>query len=276
MRPLLSLLAVSLLGAPGLPGQGSQPHLILSLFTGVRAGRRIWTLNDQPVVAYQSTTSGLVQNGRLDTLDLERRVASGFVVGASGAYFPSPHLGFEGEVAFLGMTVESRCSIRQSQPPVTGDIDPELCNSLQGQAVTTSAVSFGVGMVGRLAPASKTYPYVRLNAGLIARTRSTIEMLVTYTDPNQGLNPVTLVADSSPANLALHGTVGAGLVFRLGTGYQLRLEGRDVIALLDQVTGRADPSSGTLVPPRTGSFFHNFALTVALDVILEPSRRRRY
>jgi hypothetical protein len=76
--------------------------------------------------------------------------------------------------------------------------------------------------------------------------------------------------------MALHGTVAAGLAFRLGTGYQLRLEGRDVITLLDQVTGPADPSSGTLVPPRSGHVFHNFAFTVALDVILEQSHRRRY
>jgi hypothetical protein len=272
----LSLLAVSLLGAPWLRAQGSRPHLILSIFTGVRAGRRVWTLSDQPIVAYQSIGSQLIQAGQFDTLDLERRVASGFVAGASGTYFPGPHIGFEGEVAFIGMTTESRCSIRQSQPPVIADIDPELCSSLQGQAVAMSAVSFGVGVVGRLAPGSRTYPYVRVNAGLIARTRSTIEMLATYTDPNGGVNPVTLVTDSTPANMALHGTVAAGLAFRFGTGYQLRLEGRDVITLLDQVTGRADPSSGTLMPLRSERFFHNFALTVALDVILEQSHRRRY
>jgi hypothetical protein len=271
-----ALLALALLGAPELRGQGSQPHLILSLFTGVRAGRRIWTLTDQPVVAYQGTASGLVQNGQFDTLDLERRVASGFVAGASGTYFPGPHIGFEGEVAFLGMTTESRCSIRQSQPPVTGDIDPEVCSSLQGQAVAMSAVSFGFGVVGRLAPASKTYPYARLNAGLIARSRSTIEMLGTYTDPNGIITPVTLVADTTPANVALHATAAVGLAFALGTGYQLRFEGRDVIAQLDQVSGRADPSSGTLALPHSGRFFHNFALTIALDVILQQSRRRRY
>jgi hypothetical protein len=269
----LSLLAVSLVGAPGLRSQASQPHLILSLSTGVRAGRKLWTLNDQPVIAY---TSGLIQNGQFDTLDLQRRIASGFVVGASGTYFPNPHVGIEGEVVFLGMTMESSCSIRQSQPPVTDDIGPELCNSLQGQAVATSAVSFGIGVVGRLAPGSKAYPYARLNAGVVARTRGTIEMLGTYTDPNGNITAITLIADTTPANVAFQGTVGAGLAFRLGTGYQLRLEGRDVIALLDRVTGRADPSSGTLAPPRSGRFFHNFALTVTLDVILEHSRRRRY
>lgn len=269
----LSLLTVSLLGASGLRGQASEPHLILSLFTGVRAGHRIWTLHDQPIVAY---TSALVPSGQFDTLNLDRRVSSGFVAGASGAYFPGPHVGFEGEVAFLGMTIESSCSIRQSQPPLTGDIDPEICSSLQGQAVTTSAVSFGIGMVGRLAPASKTYPYMRVNAGLIARARSTIEMLGTYTDPTGEITPITLLADSSPVTVAVHGTVAAGVVFTMGTGYQLRLEGRDIIARLDQVTGRADPSSGTLVPPSSGRLFHNFALTVALDVILEHSRRRRY
>ena len=269
----LSCLILSLLGVPGLRGQDRQPHLILSLFTGVRAGHRIWTLRDQPLVAY---TPGLVPSGQFDTLNLERRIASGFVAGASGVYFPGPHLGFEGEIAFLGMTVESSCSIRQSQPLVTGDIGPELCSSLQGQAMAMSAVSFGIGVVGRLAPASKVYPYVRANAGLIARTRSTIEMNGSYTDASGEISPITLLADSSPTNVGLHGTLAAGLVFTMGTGYQVRLEGRDVMAVLDQVTGRADPSSGTLVPPRSGRLVHNFALIVALDVILEHSRRRRY
>ena len=269
----LSLLALSLLAVPELRAQGSQSHLILSIFTGVRAGRKLWTLNDQPLIAY---TSGLAQNGQFDTLNLQRHIAAGFVAGASGTYFPNPHLGFEGELAFLGMTTESRCSIRQSTPPVTGDIDPEICSSLQGQAVATSAVSFGIGVVGRLAPASKTYPYVRLNAGLIARTRGTIEMMGTYTASDGTVSSSTVVSDTTPRNVAVQGTVGAGLAFTLGTGYQLRLEGRDVIALLDVVTGRADPSSGTLAPPRSERFFHNFALTVALDVILEHSHRRRY
>ena len=268
----LSLLALSLLAVPELRAQGSQ-HLILSIFTGVRAGRRIWTVNDQPLIAY---TSGLAQNGQFDTLNLQRHIAPGFVAGAAGTYFPNPYLGIEGEIAFLGMTTESRCSIRQSAPPVTADIDPEICNSLQGQAVAMSAVSFGIGVVGRLAPGSKTYPYVRVNVGLIARSRSTIEMMGTYTASDGTLNAITVVEDTTPANVALQGTVGAGLAFKLGTGYQLRLEGRDVMAMLEVVTGRADPSSGTLSPPRSERFFHNFALTVALDVILAHSHRRRY
>ena len=45
---------------------------------------------------------------------------------------------------------------------------------------------------------------------------------------------------------------------------------------LDAVTGTADPSTGTLDPPHSGKFYHVFALTATLDVILEKQRKRRY
>lgn len=278
VRPIaLTVLAMLLTGTPPVAAQTEgQSHLVLALFGGVHAGRAVWSLSGQPIIAEQATSSGLIPTGQFDTVDLARRIASGVVVGASGTYFPNAHVGFEGEIAFLGLTIESTCAIRQSQPPVANDISPELCASLQGQAVATSAVTFSLGVVGRVGADRAAYPYARLNAGFVARTRSTIEMLGTYTDPNGAINPATLVADSSPANMALHGTLAAGLAFRLGTGYQLRLEGRDVITLLDQVTGRADPTSGTLALPHSGRFYHNFALTAALDVILEQSHRRRY
>ena len=278
VRPIaLTVLAVLLTAVRPVAAQaGGQSHLVLALFGGVRAGRAVWSLTGQPIIAEQATSSGLVPTGQFDTVDLARRTASGVVVGASGTYFPNSHIGFEGEIAFLGLTLESSCAIRQSQPPVANDISPELCASLQGQGVATSAVTFSLGVVGRVGAGRAAYPYARLNAGLVARTHSTIEMMGTYTDPNGGITPVTLVGDSTPANMALHGTLAAGLAFRLGTGYQLRLEGRDVITRLDRVTGRADPSSGTLALPHSGGFFHNFALTAALDVILEQSHRRRY
>ena len=277
-RPIAVAARARLLtGAPPVAAQAEgQSHLVLALFGGVRAGRAVWSLTGQPIIAEQATSTGLVASGQFDTVDLARRIASGVVVGASGTYFPNSHVGFEGEIAFLGLTLESTCTLRQSQPPVANDISPELCTSLQGQAVATSAVTFSLGLVGPVCAARAACPYARVNAGFVARTRSTIEMLGTYTDPNGVVNPVTLVADSTPANMALHGTLAAGLAFRVGTGYQLRLEGRDVITFLDQVTGRGDPSSGTLVLPHSGRLFHNFALTAALDVILEQSHRRRY
>src|SRR2546426_272334 len=94
----------------------------------------------------------------------------------SGAYFPESNVGFEAEAVFLGMSVEGRCAIRQSQPAQAGDIDPELCASLQGESVPTSAVALSLGLVGRVNPRGAMSPYLRLDAGLVARTRGTIAM----------------------------------------------------------------------------------------------------
>src|SRR2546422_7094839 len=70
------------------------------MFGGYRTGRHLWTLNDQPFLV--QTPIG-PNPGQYDTLDLQHEVNPGFVIGAAGTYFPRPNLGFEGEIAFLGM-----------------------------------------------------------------------------------------------------------------------------------------------------------------------------
>ena len=276
----LHLAVAWLAAASGAAAQTpGEPRLFLSVFGGYRSGQQLWVVNDQPFAVLVAHGDSAVPAGGYDTLDLVRRFNPGFVVGAAGAYFPEPTVGFEAEVVFLGMSVESRCAIRQAQPPQAGDLDPELCLSLLGQSVPTSAVSLSLGVVGRVNPGGTTSPYVRLDAGLIARTRSTIELTGTFADANGLPVPATVVEDSRPRTTDVHVSVGAGLALAEGKGYQLRVEGRDVIARVDRVTGLADPSNpatGALAPPHGGRFFHNLVFTVALDVIFEKRRGRRY
>ena len=276
MRPFVcvTVAAVALAPAP-LPAQTpSAPHLYLSMFGGYRTGRHLWTLNDQPFLV--QTPIG-PNPGQYDTLDLQHEVNPGFVIGAAGTYFPRPNLGFEGEIAFLGMGVESRCAIRQVDPPAMGDVDPELCTSLNGASSSLSAVSFSVGLVGRLRPDKATYPYVRAGVGVVARTRSTIELIGTFADTaRNALEEVIIVGDSFPNKTRAHLSFAAGLALSLGPASQLRLEARDIVTSLDRVTGLADASRGTLYPPHAGRSLHSFAFIVAFDVILEKRRGRRY
>ena len=276
MRPFVCVMiaAVALAPAP-LPAQTpSAPHLYLSMFGGYRTGRHLWTLNDQPFLV--QTPIG-PNPGQYDTLDLQHEVNPGFVIGAAGTYFPRPNLGFEGEIAFLGMGVESRCAIRQVDPPAMGDVDPELCTSLNGASSSLSAVSFSVGLVGRLRPDKATYPYVRAGVGVVARTRSTIELIGTFADTaRNALEEVIIVGDSFPNKTRAHLSFAAGLALSLGPASQLRLEARDIVTSLDRVTGLADASRGTLCPPHAGRSLHSFAFIVAFDVILEKRRGRRY
>jgi len=276
MRPFVCVtIAVVALAPAPLPAQTpSAPHLYLSMFSGYRTGRHLWTLNDQPFLV--QTPIG-PNPGQYDTLDLQHEVNPGFVIGAAGTYFPRPNLGFEGEIAFLGMGVESRCAIRQVDPPAMGDVDPELCTSLNGASSSLSAVSFSVGLVGRLRPDKATYPYVRAGVGVVARTRSTIELIGTFADTaRNALEEVIIVGDSFPNKTRAHLSFAAGLALSLGPASQLRLEARDIVTSLDRVTGLADASRGTLYPPHAGRSLHSFAFIVAFDVILEKRRGRRY
>jgi hypothetical protein len=267
-----------------LPAQTpSEPRLYLTVLAGYRAGLPLWTLNRQPFAVLvagpsTSTDSAVVAGpGLYDTLDLQREFSPSFVVGVSGTYFPSTHLGVQGEIAFLGMGIESGCAIRQTQPPYPGDLDPELCASLDRQKVATSAVSLSLGVVGRLTAGRGTYPYVRANAGVLARTRGTIEMIGLYANGDH-FSTAIVVANPHTANTTVHLLLGAGVAVSMGSGYQLWLEGRDVIAPFERVTGPADPggSTGVLVPPHGSRLLHNFVFVMGLDVVFEKQRRRRY
>jgi hypothetical protein len=274
------VLALALV-APLAAQSPSQPRLFLSAFAGYRAGHTLWTLNDQPFAVFVTSGDTAVANGagQYDTLNLTRRLVPGLVGGGSASYFPKPNVGVEAELAFLGMSLESQCAIRQSQPPVPNDVDPELCASLQGQSVATNAVSLSVGLVGRLSPGGNASPYVRLDAGLLTRARGTIAMSGTFTSANGNIATATVVADPNPRTTDVHLTLGAGVAFGLGPGYRVRFEGRDAMARLDQVTGPADPNSpttGSLAPPHGARLSHNFVFIVALDVIFEKRRGRRY
>jgi hypothetical protein len=252
------------------------------VLAGYRVGRPLWILNPQPYAVLVPSTLNpdtvvVAAPGLYDTLDLRREFNPSFVVGVSGTYFPGPHLGYQGEIAFLGMGTESRCAVSQAQPLYPGDLDPQLCATLDRQKIEMSAVSVSFGVVERMTPGGGVYPFVHAAAGVIARTHSTIEMVSAYPSGDHFAS-VLVVADPNPTNTTLHLTFGAGIAVAMGTGYQLWLEGRDVLAQIPIVTGLADPSgsAGVLFPPHGSSFVNNFVFAVGLDVVFEKQRRHRY
>jgi hypothetical protein len=267
----------SLLPAQATP---SEPRLLLTVLAGYRVGR---PLDPQPpavrrlVPGMPSNDTAVVASPGLYDTPLEREFTPSFVLGVSGTYFAGPHLGIQGEFAFLSMGMESHCAMRQTQPPYPGDLDPELCASLDRQNIASSAVTASFGVVGRLTPGGGVYPYARANAGVLARTRSAIEMVGTYATPS-GLASAVVIADPNPTNTTLQVTFGAGVAVSTGAGYQLWMEARDVLAQIPVVTGPADPSSasGVLVPPTGTRFLSNYVFLIGLDVVFEKQRRKRY
>jgi len=277
-RFTIPLVTLSLATAPILAAQTpTQPQLVLTIFGGVMANRHLWTLNDQPFFVHTL----LGANPQMDTLDLSRAIVPAFAGGLMATYFPGPHLGFQAEVSFLGMTMESRCRLREAQPPDPANINPQLCSSLDGRATTSSAVNISVGIIDRLAPRGAVSPYGRLHAGIVTRTRGTVEMIGYYFDPTVStLQGAPVLADDHPNKTSVGLTAAVGVTIALGPGYQLRVEGRDHFTRLDRVTGPADPngdpSTGALNPPHSGAFFHNLVFVAGLDIVLERRRGRRY
>lgn len=279
MRPILAALACApfLTGIPTARAQTRpQPTLVLSVFGGLNGGAALWRQEGQPFLV--QTLAG-PDPGKYDTFDLTRKIVPGFVLGVTASYHPGPYLGYQAEVSFLGLTLESQCAIRRYQPADSADLNPQLCASLQGQTTTLSAVNVSAGVVARLSPregGGAVSPYVRLHGGLVARPRGTIRMVGSYLSSPTTVSRALVLDDPNPRTLGVALTAAAGVAMPLGQGYQLRLEARDTYTRLDRVGGLANPSSGTLTPPRGDRFVHVLIFAVGLDVVLEQKRGRRY
>src|SRR5207247_5399683 len=112
----LHLAVAWLAAASGAAAQTpGEPRLFLSVFGGYRSGQQLWVVHDQPFAVLVAHGDSAVPAGGYDTLDLVRRFDPGFVVGAAGAYFPEPTVGFEAEGVFRGMCVGKPCATREAQ-----------------------------------------------------------------------------------------------------------------------------------------------------------------
>jgi len=254
-----------------------RPNLVLTVFGGFRAGHSLWTLHNQPfvVIDYVANTLDSVP-GHYDTLDIARQVTPSFVLGLTASYFRGPHLGFQAEMVFLGMSLETRCAIRRYDQADSADINPELCNNITGTGVPMSAVQFSAGVIFRATPKKAATPYVGLSGGFVTRARGTVETDGAFVDNGGGLNSFPVIADDKATRSDLSAQLAAGIMFPLGPGYQIRLEGRDVYTRLDYVSGLADPTEVPLHPPHAARYNHHLVFAVGLDVVLERKRGRRY
>ena len=84
---------------------GPQTNLVLTVAAGVVNGGSLWTIPRQPFCpAFNgSCTAGY------DTLRLARDMGSSIALRFAFSYFPGPVLGFQGEVAYLGLPLQDGC-----------------------------------------------------------------------------------------------------------------------------------------------------------------------
>jgi hypothetical protein len=252
-----------------------QPNLVLTLFGGVVAGHSLWSISQQPlcVLATAPGTSGAFTcTSQYDTLHVTRDISPSLTLGVSGTYFKNPHLGFQGEIYFLGMPFEDRCS---NVAPYNADADrknEQLCNDISGASLSTSAIAFFAGVIVRAAPAHWFSPYLRVGGGLAVYSGGTVSLSGRFAQGGTVYSRAVIL-DTTPKSSSLSAQFGAGATAAFSPGYQLRIEARDAVVALQRVAG---PANDLGQSPRISKLYHHFALTLGLDIVLEKKRGRRY
>jgi len=263
-RPMSLLLAASLVAGPSVAQTRQEPKLVLTIFGGVGAGRSLWTLGSQPFCGVSCSPPAT-----RDTFQLSRVISSGLVAGVAASYFTNPHVGLQAEVAYQGMAFEDHCLDLSGAPNPEYE---EACMRVSSSNLSTSAISFLTSVILRGIPGSPVSPYVRAGMGLVTQTNGTVGMIGGVQASGQFL-PVTILADPSPKSGGVGFQIAAGITSRLGSGYQVRIELRDIVSALDRVTG---PAGDNLIPSKSSRYYHHIGLTIGLDVVLEQKRGRRY
>jgi hypothetical protein len=271
MRLLLSVLLAFTCVFPtrGSAQTSDESNLVLTIVGGVATGHPLWTIDRQPFCLLNS--SGAC-SGLYDTLRLSRSITSSVAIGAAATYFPWPHVGFHGELSYLGLPIDDACA---NVAPYVSDPDQrhqQICENLSGQSSPGGAISLFVGVTVR-APARRAFsPYLRGSVGFVSLSRSTVEVVGAYVD-GTGAKERQMIADQTPRRLTPMFGAAVGFTTPLSPGYGFRLEVRDVITSLDRAIG---PANDLTVAPIASRAYHHFALMLGLDVVLERKRGRRY
>ncbi|MBK8002630.1 MAG: hypothetical protein IPK12_01515 [Gemmatimonadetes bacterium] len=257
--------ALLLLPTPGAAQRSAdQARLVISVGLGqTLGGKNLWSVGAQPLQVYP---------GRIDTIAVQRAFRTTFNIDFSATYFPTPNLGFNAGATLLGLGTADACATGGSDTggPVS-DSTIYLCNQLdRGERSATSGV-LSAGVVYRIAPHNKLYPYVRANAGLAISQQSFIRLRGTYADDSEK----NIYNDPEPANTQPYFGFGGGIVAVLGGGYQFRFEVRDNWVRIPTVTGSTAGFTGGEPPTKTTGR-HLVSVVAAFDVVLERKRGRRY
>ncbi|MGH7520504.1 MAG: hypothetical protein ACREMI_04415 [Gemmatimonadales bacterium] len=246
----------------------SSSQLVLTILGGAVGGHRLWDVSKQPLASLVR-----VDSGQFDTLRLSREITSSIVVGASATYFVSSKVGIHAEISYLGLPNDDGCTLLHRTP--NDSLVPAVCNDIQSHSGSGGAISLFLGATVRAAAQRGLSPYLRASIGLVGMPHSKVAVVGSYLT-SLGPVPVGAIDDPNPRNAAPLLGLAAGVttpVSKAGA-YQFRLELRDVITSIERVTGPAD--AGTRIAPTASRFYHHFALTIGLDVVLEKKRGRRY
>ncbi|MBI4419585.1 MAG: hypothetical protein HY560_02065 [Gemmatimonadetes bacterium] len=265
---ILATLLLTLLPIPCRAQSRAEPRLVLSLFGGVAAGADLWEVNRQPLLVL-----GTELAPRYDTLRITRRVRPGLALGLSAMLYRSAHAGASAEMVFLGMSTEDVCTLVYENPdPLRRNA--QICSDISQNSASPTTVGFFLGGIYRIAPRGFISPYVRLQAGVGARSGSVVEIIGAFIQGGVPRQRV-VINDASGSRLSPSIGAAAGFAIPLAPGYQVHLELRDQLLLFHRVTGPADDRNSAIAPTERFAM-HSVGLTAGLDIILEQKRGRRY
>jgi hypothetical protein len=247
-----------------------QPNIILTIFAGAQTGHALWSIAKQPLLVMNSNPT------QYDTIGLNQSIGSSIIVGASATYFPSPHVGVHLELSYLGLPVDAGCDSVFFQP----DIDrknAQTCDDIRQRASDGGAIAIFGGVTLRAASRRAISPYARLDLGFVNESRSTIEVVGQYVDAS-GPHVQEVISDPQPRRTAALLGAAIGFTRAISPGYQFRWEGRDLLVEQARLTGPATTPlpAGGFTGPITSRLYHHFSMILALDVVLEKKRGRRY
>ena len=262
---LTALPVLLLLSPPPAAAQATrdQARLVFTIFASYNGGGDLWSVAEQPVRFPNFDPS------EVDSVAVGRKVSSGLGLGVSATYFPSPVIGYVGEVSLLGLGYEDDCAIVSPPTNVTGQF---VCDDIDGADRGASMVLLSVGVVARAMSQGIVSPYVRAGLGLAVGSQSSLRMYG-QTDETQG--EIFLVyEDESSTRVTPAFILGGGLTAQISPGVQLRLEGRDNYTGFAVVTGPTVADG--LVPPSSTEYKHVWTVSLGVDIVLERKRGRRY
>jgi hypothetical protein len=262
---LVALVAASALAPrPGHAQERSEPRLMFSFFGGISNGSALFDIPVQPLT--------VINTPLYDTLALHRSITSALSVGMNATLFGSSNIGVTAEIVYLGLRTDDSCDLLYEHP------DPEeknraVCDDITQRTRTVSNVGITLGGAFRMQSRSAVSPYVRLQGGIGIRSLSIVQMGGRFpTSTGQFADRAVIIDQSESAVKPMF--VGAlGVMFALGSGYQIRAELRDQVLRLERPTGPADDLARV---NKEGFWSHIPSLVFGVDIILEQKRGRRY
>lgn len=262
--PLLLLFPLAIgtgLAAPlRAQARSDQARLSFGVGLGYNGGTSLWTIRDQVIFGQFADDSAIVG----------RRVRPTIGVTFIGVYYPNDHWGITGEAHLLGLGYEDHCVLTtNSGSPDTRSV----CTNLNGKQTPGTAVATTVGGTYRPFPFTGMQPYIRANLGLVVSEQSSIDMGTIFKqDSNIVFYPMYI--DDHHSSLSPTAALAVGATGFIGRGYQLRVEVKDNFVDMKQVVR---PTNGPGFEPAWERHFHQvYTLSVALEVVLEKRRGRRY